>query len=138
YATERTPAAVWGVIVSADTPGRRLRAAWVNAAQRRVYGLPALAHDGRSLDADVIRAREADPRDADTRPLDHLAASAAVTAHRAGRRDDRHGGGTSGPVGDHASVAGRAAALPARRARTAGGAHVQRGGTAGHRDRVPA
>lgn len=82
------PAVVWGVIASAaggtaQSPARRLRGAWINAAQRAVYRLPAVAHDGRSLDPDVIRAREADTRDVDTRALDYLAAFAALLDDRA-------------------------------------------------------
>jgi hypothetical protein len=71
---------VWGIIVG--TPGR-LRAAWVNAAQRRVHGLPDVAHDGRSTDADVARACEADIRDADGLAREYLAAYAAVIDDRA-------------------------------------------------------
>jgi hypothetical protein len=71
---------VWGIIVG--TPGR-LRAAWVNAAQRRVHGLPDVAHDGRSADADVAYACEADTRDSDSLAREYLAAYAAIIDDRA-------------------------------------------------------
>lgn len=81
---DAAPAVVWGVIASAsgsgvpDTFARRLRGAWINAAQRRVYGLDPIAHDGRSFDAELSRVRDRDERDADTRARLYLAAYAAV------------------------------------------------------------
>jgi len=118
----------WGAITHAagrfvdDTPTRRLRAAWVNAARRMAHGLPPIAHDGRRPDADVSAAQETDGRSLVALGLEYLAAYSAViygdsraedvdtAAHAYAAPDDaaQQSAGTRPAVGTPVMVAGHA------------------------------